>query len=71
MLNLHRFGNDAAEIYGGNAGELLESYDHDGNKLRQFQIKIPEGCAMHMSMCPTYDYFRIYEYVPTITLLSK
>jgi F-box interacting protein len=72
MLNLRRFGNDAAEIYGGNAGELLESYDHDGNKLHQFQIKIPEGsCAMHMSMCPTYDYFSIYEYVPTITLLSK
>ncbi|MCI23958.1 F-box protein, partial [Trifolium medium] len=72
MISLRRFGNDAAEIIGGNAGELLKSYDHHGNKLRQFQIKIPEGCAMHMTMCQqAYDYFRIYEYVPSITLLSK
>ncbi|GAU28942.1 hypothetical protein TSUD_59550 [Trifolium subterraneum] len=60
MCNLRRFGVDAAEIFGGKAGELLKSYDHHGKKLRQFQIEIPET-----------DYFKIYEYVPSITLLSK
>jgi F-box interacting protein len=58
-LSLRRFGNDAAEIFGGKAGELLKSYDHHGKKLRQFQTGIPK-----------MDYFKIYEYVPSITLLS-
>ncbi|GAU40521.1 hypothetical protein TSUD_92930 [Trifolium subterraneum] len=48
--------NDGAEILGANVGELLASYDHHGNKLRKFQIE--------------YGYFMIYEYVPSIALLS-
>ncbi|PNY05322.1 F-box [Trifolium pratense] len=60
MLNLRRFWNDAAEVFGGEAGELLESYDHHGKMLRQFQIEIPKN-----------NYFKIYEYVPSVTLLSK
>jgi len=53
------FWNDCDEILGGKIGQLLKSYDHRGNNIRQFQIKISK------------DYFLIYEYVPSIALLSK
>jgi len=52
--------NDCAEILGGKAGQLLKSYDHHRNKLRQFQIEIPE-----------LNHFWIYEFVPSMAPLSK
>ncbi|CAI8617371.1 unnamed protein product [Vicia faba] len=52
--------NKDDEILIGKVGQLLRSYDHHGNALRQFQIDILED-----------EYFWIYEFVPSITLLLK
>lgn len=57
-FRIYGIWNEGAEILGGNVEQRkLTSYDHQGNALRQFQIKISN--------------FRIYEYVPSIALLSK
>jgi len=60
IYHMYGLSNDCAEILGGKAGQLLKSYDHHRNKLRQFQFKIPE-----------LYYFWIYQYVPSMAPLSK
>ncbi|CAL5212867.1 unnamed protein product [Lathyrus oleraceus] len=52
--------NNDEEILMGEVGQVLMSYDHHGNALRQFQIDILEN-----------EYFWIYEFVPSISLLLK
>ena len=60
MFHIYGIWNDGAEILGGNVEmRKLASYDHQGNALCQFQFKISK------------DYVLIYEYVPSIALLSK
>lgn len=58
MFTIFGLCNNGDEILIGKVGQLLRSYDHLGNVLRQFRIDILEN-----------EYFWIYEFVPSITLL--